>query len=83
MSNTSHVFFSLQSRYIFQVLVYIPPRSFAADARSTLPVINVFVKFVWEVIVQHSALSAKKSVADEFSCTLPPKIRVVKFVVRV
>ena len=79
--NISHVFLYLPSRYIFQVLVHIPPRSSCADARSSPPVSNVRVKFVGEVIVQHSAQSAVKLVGDEFSCTYPPKVRVVKFVV--
>jgi hypothetical protein len=74
-------FFSLQSRYTFQVLVHIPPRSSCADAWSSPPVINVLVKFVGEVIVQHSAQAAKKLVVNHFSSTLPPKVRVVKVVV--
>ena len=79
--NISHVFLYLPSRYIFQVLVYIPPRSSCADARSSPPVSNVPVKFDGEVIVQHSAQSAVKLVGDEFSCTYPPKVRVIKVIV--
>jgi len=79
----SQNFVSLRSRYTFQVLVHIPPRSFCADVRSAPPVINVRVKFVGEVIVQHSAQMAEKLVVDEFSCTFPPKVRVIKVVVRV
>ena len=77
----SHHFVSLHSRYTFQVLVHIPPRSFCADARSAPPVINVPVKCVGEVIVQHSAQSAEKLVVDDFSCTFPPEVGVVKVVV--
>ena len=77
------VFVSLQSRYTLQVLVHIPPRFSCTDARSSPPVINVWVKFVGEVIVQHSAQAAEKLVVDEFSCTFPLKVRVVKVVVRI
>ena len=79
----SQRFISLQSRYTFQVLVHISPRSSCADAQSAPPVINVMVEFVGEVIVQHSAQTAQKLVVDEFSCTFPPKVSVVKVVVRV
>ena len=79
----SHHFISLQSRYTFQVLVHILPRSSCADARSAPPVINVPVKFAGEVIVQHSAQAAQKSVVDDLSCTFPTKVSVVKVVVRV
>ena len=77
----SHHFVSLHSRYTFQVFVHIPPRSSCADARSAPPVINVPVKYVGEVIVQHSAQAAEKLVVDDFFCTHPPKVRVVKVVV--
>jgi hypothetical protein len=66
---------------MFQDFVHIPPRSSCADARSTPPVINVLVKFVGEVIVQHSAQTAQKLPVDKFSCAFPPKVRVVKVVV--
>jgi len=60
--------------------VQIPPRSSCADSRSAPPLADVPVKFVVEVIVQHSAQTAEVPF-DEFSCTLPPKVRVVKVVV--
>ena len=79
----SQYFFSLRSRYTFQILVHIPPRSSCADSRSSPPVIDVPVKFVGEVIVQHSAQAAEEIVVDDFSCTFPLEVRVVKIVVRI
>ena len=76
-------FVSLLSRYMFQDFVHIPPRSSCTDVWSAPPVINIPVKFVGEVIVQHSAQAAQKLVVDEFSCAFPPKVRVVKVVIGV
>jgi hypothetical protein len=73
---------TLPSRHTFQDLLHISPRSSCADARSATPVINIPVK-LGEVIVQHSAQAAEKVLVDEFSCTFPSKVRVVKVVVGV
>ena len=59
-SMSQHVV-TLLSRHTFQDILHISPRFSCADVRSSTPVINVPVKFVGEVIVQHSAQAVTHS----------------------